>query len=229
MSALLSSLGFDSESVSAGSSASVETSAQEVRRGSTEERALVLLGQKIPPESVAAALGVSPSRISQLLSQEEFAAKVATLRYENLQKHNQRDTTYDSLEDKLLDKLSKSLPLMFRPIEILKAIQVINGAKRRGQSAPESVVNQQTIVNLVLPTQITQKFTVNVNNQVISAGEQNLLTMQSGNLLKRIESSSATGKDLIERKEDSNGKSERSERKEDSANPATITNSISRK
>lgn len=169
-------------------------------KSSVEERALILLGQgTISSEEVAAACGVSPSRISQLLSDVDFAEKVSLLRYENLQKHNARDATYDDIEDKLLDKLKKSLPMMFRPMEILKAIQTINGAKRRGHSAPETIVNQQTIVNLLLPSQITQKFTTNVNNQVVSVGteesEQSLLTMQSGTLLKQIESISASGKD----------------------------------
>lgn len=161
------------------------------RNSGVEERALTLLGQGISSESVAAALGVSASRISQLLSNEEFSGQVCALRYENLQKHNVRDTTYDTLEDTLLDRLQKSIPLMFRPLDILKAIQIINGAKRRGQSAPEQIINQQNIVNLILPTQITQKFTTNVNNQVISAGDQNLLTMQAGTLLKKIEASSS--------------------------------------
>lgn len=154
---------------------------------STEERALQLLGSGIAASSVAAALGVTESRISQLLSREDFAQKVSNLRYENLQKHNLRDSAYDSLEDKLLYKLEKSIPLMFKPETLLNAIKVVNGAKRRGQSAPEQVINQQNIVNLVLPAIITEKFTVNVNNQVIRAGEQELHTIPSSTLLNQIE------------------------------------------
>ena len=67
-----------------------------------EDRALSLLGSGISAESAATALGVSPSRISQLLSAPEFAEQVAELRYNNLQQHNHRDANYDSLEDKLL-------------------------------------------------------------------------------------------------------------------------------
>ncbi len=153
---------------------------------STEDRALALLGEGVKPEAVAAALGVDPSRISQLLSDEVFANQVAELRFNNLQKHNKRDNAYDRLEDKLIQKLENSL-FMLRPGEILKAIQVVNGAKRRGQSSPEQVNGQQTIVNIVLPTQITQKFVTNTKNQVIKAGDQELLTIPSGNLLDRIE------------------------------------------
>lgn len=152
---------------------------------SAEQRALDLLGQGIVPEQVAFASGLSASRISQLLSQEQFAARVAELRFESLSKHNERDNAYDSLEDSLLEKMKDCLPLMVRPQEILKAISVINAAKRRGSSAPQSLTNQQTIVNLILPQQILTQFTLNQANQVVQAGEQPLVTIQSGTLLNQ--------------------------------------------
>lgn len=153
---------------------------------STESRALSLLSQGLGPEVVAAAVGVSTSRISQLLSSPDFAAKVAEGRYENLAKHNQRDNAYDALEDSLVEKLKDCLPFMMRPMEILKAIQVINAAKRRGSSAPESITSQQTVVQLVMPTQILQSFTTNINNQVIKAGNQDLVTVQSASMDKLL-------------------------------------------
>lgn len=149
----------------------------------TESRALALLGTGLGPEVVASALGVSISRISQLLSEETFAAEVATLRFQNLSKHNERDTKYDQMEDDLLERLKDCLPLMVRPMEILKAIQVINAAKRRGASAPEQIVHQNNVVNLVMPVQVIQKFTTNVHNQVVQTGTQSLNTLQSGSLL----------------------------------------------
>lgn len=154
---------------------------------SVEERALTLLGSGIAPEAVASALGVTPSRISQLLSSEEFSTKVATLRYENLQEHNLRDGKYDSLEDDLINKLKNSLPLMIKPDTILKAISTINGAKRRGQSSPEQASNHQNIVTLVLPTVIAQQFITNINNQVTKAGDQELITIESSKLLSNAE------------------------------------------
>lgn len=152
-----------------------------------EDRALQLLGKGVQAESVASALGVSASRISQLLSNKFFAEKVSELRYQTLQEHNIRDGKYDSLEDILLSKLEKSMPLLVKPESILKALTAVNGAKRRGQNAPTEVTNQQNIVNIVLPSSIAQKFVTNVDNQVIKAGDQELLTMPSGNLLKRLE------------------------------------------
>lgn len=155
----------------------------------TESRALSLLGQGIGPEMVASAVGVSVSRISQLLSDPEFSSAVAELRFKNLSAHNDRDRRYDSLEDKLIDKMEDLIPFMMKPLEVLRAISVINAAKRRGASAPESITQQNTVVNLLMPTQITQIFsaeqrslTLNTNNQVVSAGGQDLVTVQSGRM-----------------------------------------------
>jgi hypothetical protein len=153
---------------------------------SVADRALTLLGQGVPASVVAATCGVTESRISQLVSDPEFAAQIAELRFSSLQKHNERDSQYDKIEDSLIKRLEDLLPLMMRPMEVLKAIQVINAAKRRGASAPDQVVQQQTFINLNIPTTLIQKFQVNQNNHVIQAGEQTLLTLQSGSLLERV-------------------------------------------
>jgi hypothetical protein len=152
----------------------------------TQARALNLLGHGIGPEAVASALGVTTSAISQLLSDEQFSAQVAELRFQNLNKHNERDNKYDSIEDELVEKMKDLIPLMMRPLEVLKAIQVINAAKRRGASAPDSITNQQTIVQINLPSITVTKFTTNIQNQVIQTGQQELLTIQSGTLLKEV-------------------------------------------
>lgn len=151
-----------------------------------EERALNLLGTGVIPEQVAAAVGLTPSRISQLLSQEDFAAAVAELRFQNLSKHNERDAAYDALEDELIERMKDCLPLMVRPHEILKAIQVINSAKRRGASTQNNITEQQTVIQLILPTQILTQFQLNPQNQVVQAGDQPLVTIQSGTLLTKM-------------------------------------------
>lgn len=153
----------------------------------TESRALALLGSGVAPAAAAAALGVSESRISQLLSDDEFSARVAELRFASLQKHNVRDASYDELEDSLIEKMRDVIPLMHRPMEILKAISVINAAKRRGQSTPESIIEKQSIINLTIPIQVINKFATNQQGQVTTittsdSQTQDLLTIQSGSL-----------------------------------------------
>ena len=157
------------------------------KHNSTEDRALHLLGSGIAPETVAAACGVSVSRISQLLSDPEFTSKVAELRFQALDKHNQTDAKYDALEDKLLDSLKDCLPLIqMEPLKLLKAIQVINAAKRRGISSPDQITQQSQVVQLIMPNVLVQKFTTNINNQVIQAGDQTLQTIPSSVLAQQF-------------------------------------------
>jgi hypothetical protein len=149
-----------------------------------KERALELLGMGLIPSQVAAALGVEQSYMSQLLSDEHFASQVAEKRFESLSKHTERDGKYDKLEDELLEKMEDCIPFMSKPSDILRAIQVINSAKRRGASSPQAISQQNTVVKLSIPQILIDKFQMNINNQVITAGGQSLETIQSGALLK---------------------------------------------
>ena len=147
---------------------------------------LTMLGNGLSNEIVSTAVGVSPSYISQLLSEEAFAMQVTELRFQNLQKHTERDNSYDSIEDKLIEKMRDLLPMMYRPMEVLRAIQVINAAKRRGASAPEQMTINNTVINLNLPKHQMQKIIQNSQGQVVQAGNQVLLTMNSTTLLNTI-------------------------------------------
>jgi hypothetical protein len=82
--------------------------------------------------------------------------------------------------------MDELLPLMMRPMEVLKAISVINAAKRRGQSAPEAIHQQQNIVQLIMPVQVIQYYQVDIKNTVIKTGEQDLLTMNPKHLLAKV-------------------------------------------
>ena len=154
----------------------------------TAARILEMLGNGLAPVVVSSALGVSESYISQLLSEESFAHQVTALRYANLQAATSRDRCYDSIEDELITKMKELLPIMYKPMEVLRAITVINAAKRRGADAPDNTVIHQTIVQLTLPTAVTSKFIANAANQVVEAGEQALITIAASTLTHKLES-----------------------------------------
>lgn len=153
----------------------------------TEERAKKLLGQGLSVSVVASTLGVTDARISQLMADSVFAAEVQKLRFESLQQSTELDDQYNSLEDKLIKKLERSLPLIQKPRDILASISVINGAKRRGQASPDSASLAAKVVNLQLPVAIQQQFITNVNKQITevrdgSGHSQTLVTASSGSL-----------------------------------------------
>lgn len=147
-----------------------------------EEKALALLGNGHPNHVVARATGLSDSRISQLLSEDWFSARVNELKYKTLLKHNELDETYDAIESTLAKKLEGQLGLMFRPAEIVSTLSKVNAMKRRGVSSPDNISTQQPALALVMPTVIIQHFTKTVNNQVVEVGDQPLVTIQPGQL-----------------------------------------------
>ena len=145
------------------------------------DRALALLGQGLPAVQVAAAVGCTESYISQLISQPEFAASLASLRYEALQSATARDSKYDAIEDRLLAQLDRSVAMLVKPMEITRVLSIINAAKRRGCAAPIDATTQpSTQVTLILSQHSVKNFTVNTNNQVVSSGTQNLITATLG-------------------------------------------------
>lgn len=151
-------------------------------RSATESRAIEMLGKGMPPVVVATTLGVSESRISQLMADEGIAEEIRTARYERSTRINERDEKADRIEDKLLDALDNAVPLIMRPMEITRALTMVNGLKRRGISAPDSMTERSAVVTITMPKKIIQNFTTNITNQVISAGEQELVTIQSSSM-----------------------------------------------
>lgn len=170
-------------STTTSNSVSHDTSSTSSAAGSiTETRAMEMLASGLSMEVVASALGVSISRISQIAAQEDFATELATRRYENLTTQNIRDNKADSIEDKLLAKMDMAVDLLYKPLELAAVYKVVNNARRRGAVAPTTHQNVSVVVNLQLPTQIIQRFKVTADNQIIEAGGQNLITMQSATL-----------------------------------------------
>lgn len=153
---------------------------------STESRALELLATGIDQVQVASALGITESRLSQIISNPEFARELVDARYKNLAKHNETDNLLDQVERKLIRKLDSTVDLVFKPTELARMASIVNGMKRRGASNPESLVRAKPSVKLNIPIAVINRFSMNAAGQVITAEvgseRQDLVTMQSSNL-----------------------------------------------
>lgn len=146
----------------------------------TADKIKELLGLGLTGNVVAAAVGVTDGYVSQLLSDEKFAAEVSELRTKNLASHAARDRQYNELEDTMLARLREQVEtgLFFtKPSDVLKAITVLNAAKRRAAPAELSAHSQGAVVPLVLPVVIAPRIEVNPQGQVIEVGGQTLATM----------------------------------------------------
>lgn len=158
-----------------------------------KEQICSLLGSGLSNEIVATAVGCEPSYITQLMAEEEFYNKVIALRTASLTAHNRRDETIDSLEDKLLVKAHEIIDngYIYKPRELVSMMAIVNGMKRRGIPSHQSVALNQTVINLNIPSKITQKFVTNSAQEVIEVdtqdgGKQSLLTMPAHTLLRRL-------------------------------------------
>jgi hypothetical protein len=170
-------------------------------------RALELLGDGIQASVVAQTLGVTDSYITQLLADDIFRKGVVERRFQHLQKHNARDARYDQLEDKLLEKLEDTMGMLYDPMKVAKILATVNQAKRRGSGEAGSISQQNVVVNLTLPNMVVERFKVtkDTNNQIIEAGEQTLVTIQSGTLLENAKAKFAAQAAGVQDGEQQNG------------------------
>ena len=149
---------------------------------STHASALAtLLTSGMTQSQAAATLGITPSAVSQLMSSESPELDAARKRSSAL------DAEYDEIEGALLKQLKRTIPLLLRPGEISNVLTRINAAKRRGVAA-DTPSGPTQIIQLNLPTRIQNKFVVNSTNQVVTAGDQDLVTIQSAAVQKLLES-----------------------------------------
>jgi hypothetical protein len=146
-----------------------------------KELALELLSYNLPQVDVAAALGVTPAAISQLLVDESFRRELSELKVKNLTAASARDKKLDGLEDSLITKLEDSVKLLVDPMKVTKVFQTVNGAKRRGVAASPTSVGSETVVSLQIPRALVDKLgiKISVDGQVVSVEGQDLRTMQT--------------------------------------------------
>lgn len=142
---------------------------------------ITYLRNGVSPIEISRALGITPGAVTQLMQSPEIASELNKIQAEQQARSSAIDARYDALEEKLLGQLEKTVPLLMRPMEITKVLSQINAAKRRGVAHAINSGPAQ-VLQLNIPISLQSKFIVNSANQVIQAGEQTLVTMQSGNI-----------------------------------------------
>jgi hypothetical protein len=160
---------------------------------SNTQRIKELLGNGLSNEVVATAVGVSASYISQLMADETFSADVVAQRTQTLTAATVRDRSWDGIEDNLLAKLSAVVEegMIFKPTDLLRALVVVNNAKRRGTTAQENITTHRNIVTLNMPTVIVNAFRQNNNGEVVELVDtkgttQTLVTMPASALMQKL-------------------------------------------
>lgn len=146
-----------------------------------EDKAINLLCRGISQVDVAKACGVDESRISQLMGDEEFKAKLIDAKFKKYGEQARMDETYDSMEAKLQQRFEALIPMIHKPKDVLDAMQKLNAMKRRSGiiDADQNKINE--VATLTVPIAIINKYNIVVDqstNRVIEANGQPLLTAQ---------------------------------------------------
>lgn len=167
-----------------------------------------LLAEGTTPIVVSQEVGISPSHLSQLMSEENFALLVEEFKAvvslgESLEEynareqlHNEMDNYWDEVEALSIDALKTSLAggLVTKTHELLAIANVANRATRKKHGTqrmrPESSganIVQLNISNVLLQRGAVEVTTRNSDNQVIEVGGRTIVNATKESIFQRLE------------------------------------------
>lgn len=151
------------------------------------DRVATLLSTGLKPSQVATIVGVSPARISQLLTDENFslllASKTAEQEKEDIEEAS-ITAKYVAAEHALINQVMEMAPVS-ELRDVTAALRVVSERQEKMKArtnpiAAAQIVNQ-TIVSVSLPSHAIpgQAIQMTSNKEVISIGEKTLAPMPS--------------------------------------------------
>lgn len=173
----------------------------------TQIRIATHLAAGLPIAQISSIINLSPSRISQLSSSEEFKAFLAE-KMEEIQKKDIEEMAisakYLSAEHLLLDQLVQMAPTAeFR--DVTAAIRTIaerqDKAKLRVNPVHAGTIVHQHIVNLNLPAHAVPEIAISSTNEVLAINDTNLAPLSSDgvqNLFKSLKENSNDERRILE-------------------------------
>lgn len=151
-----------------------------------KDQALALLSQGLKQSVVASALGVEESYVSQLLTDEDFAAELAQKKKELSVADVAYDTKLDRATEDALDRIETKLPFANLQ-QTLQAFKVLDGAKRRKERGTPGAENAGVTVNILLPTVIAPRYLQNQSGEIVEVEGQTMLSATPKNLEELVQ------------------------------------------
>lgn len=145
-----------------------------------------LLGAGVSPVQVALACGITESYVSQLLSQQEIADEVTSLRAARAAQYVEHDDNLDSDEEKARRLVRRNLDNgILKPMEALQHFRVLNAARRQSQAAVATPA-VSTVVTLNLPVAAQVQFKLTTDKQIIEVDGRSLATMPASSMARML-------------------------------------------
>lgn len=137
---------------------------------------------------IAEALNVTVGAVEQVINAyglREMAAKNS--KFENI------DSKINNLEDKVLDRLEKSLGFVTKPMELTRMLQVLNSCKRRSLAEGKNIPQDGAkLIQLNLPERMELAVTVNARNEVIGVNGRTMTTIKPARVLEHLKETEAS-------------------------------------
>lgn len=147
-----------------------------------KENILSLLASGLRPADAARELGISEGYISQLLKDKEFSTKLQQMQLARASALIEHDKKLDSIEATLASKAQEVLPFVATPGQIFKALQIVNGLKRRAPAMLESNAEAAAVVQISLPPQLFKNINISLdalnNIQSVDGREMRTIDVQ---------------------------------------------------
>lgn len=144
------------------------------------DRVVALVSQGYNQNIVAAACGVTPGYVSQLLEQDDVREKVVEKRAATLEEAAAVDKSINDLEKRALQLIADKMPFVRGPMEATKMFATLNAAKRRTQQTDASNDSSSVeIVTLTIPKAAMVHIKVNSDNQVIEVEGRSMAPLPS--------------------------------------------------
>lgn len=157
---------------------------------SARDQIAKFLSLGLSQSEVAAKLSVSPGLVSQIANEDTIKQKVTEAQLAFLDAATERDNRYNELEDELLEKAKKALPMIYKPQDIMRALMAINKAERRGASSQQmaEILSKKdaAVIDLELPERLKTKLVKSHTREVIEINGRKLITKDSRLLYQDI-------------------------------------------
>jgi len=145
------------------------------------DKLISFLAAGVSQSAAAAACGVSPSLVSQLLESPEVQDKLAIAKATSLSSDLDHDSRLERVQDLVLARVEATVGMITDPMKAVKALQMLSTVKKRvGETVGEAAPT--TIVTLDLPASAKVAISLSRDKQVIAIDGRSTATLPSRNL-----------------------------------------------
>lgn len=151
------------------------------------EKSMEMLVKGIDPNDIALSIGVDVSYVLALSNDPTFRQTLSNQRADKVVEVYDKDDAYDTLETLAMAQLGDALADERDTGKLLKAVSVLNGAKRRSKGEG-GIAPQGVVVELHLPAFVQKYNSVtsekDIQGQVVSVDGRPLLTKDTKSILE---------------------------------------------